>query len=137
MEVKCRNCDKSLPEVGTRSHCSSEGRWPGIRVWIVSFVTSVCFHQGKILVLLLVLRLLSQFSLRVSISPSLRKLLVGLKNVPQETSGWFPKKRSHRELDAQPLPGDRLWSVRLQSPVVPVRVGEARVVDRALDRLLP
>ena len=44
---------------------------------------------------------------------------------------------SHRKLDAQPLPGDRLWSVRLQSPVVPVRVGEARVVDRALDRLLP
>ena len=97
MEVKCRNCDKSLPEVGTRSHCSSVGRWPGIRVWIVSFVTSVCFHQGKILVLLLVLRLLSQFSLRVSISPSLRKLLVGLKNVPQGTSGWFPKKKVSQE----------------------------------------
>ena len=52
MELKCRNCDKSLPEVGTRSHCSSVGRWPGIRVWIVSFVTSVCFHQGKILVVI-------------------------------------------------------------------------------------
>ena len=43
---------------------------------------------------------------------------------------------SHRKLDAQPLPGDRLWRVQLEAAVVPVGVGEARVVQRALDRLL-